>query len=293
MRLSNIVLVAALIIGIASSFEAPSSSSSSSFSSKNKNAVNVLDYGAVPNNASHDSTAAFQEAIDDAVKLSAFRVYAPPGMFYFDGSISVAVGVTLFGSYDSVPSHDLRNNVPLNDGTVLVPRGGRGSESGDPFITIPSNGVVKSLVIYYAEQEKVKTPVPYPWTFLLNGNNAALTDTEILGAWNAINATLAHRHYIARVQGHPINIGVNIDSTYDIGRLENVHWNPWFSSSHPFIEYQLIHGRGFVFGRSDWEYVFFNCLCVFFFFYLLLIYPFFADTYSTHFALATPSDIIL
>ena len=58
------------------------------------------------------------------------------------------------------------------------------------------------------------------------------------------------------MSGHPLNVGVFVDETYDIGRVEDVHFNPWFSNAHPFIEYQLVHGRAFVFGRSDWEYVF-------------------------------------
>ena len=47
-------------------------------------------------------------------------------------------------------------------------------------------------------------------------------DVELLGAWNGVAAVLAHRHYIARVQGQPLNIGVFVDETYDIGRIENV-----------------------------------------------------------------------
>jgi len=78
----------------------------------------------------------------------------------------------------------------------------------------------------------------------------------LLGAWNGIAAVAAHRHYIARVQGQPINIGVFVDETYDIGRIEDVHFNPWFSSGHPFVYYQTTFGRAFVMGRSDWEYVF-------------------------------------
>ena len=41
-----------------------------------------------------------------------------------------------------------------------------------------------------------------------------------------------------------------------IGRIEDVHFNPWFSCAVPFIEYQTSYGRAFVMGRSDWEYVF-------------------------------------
>jgi hypothetical protein len=41
--------------------------------------------------------------------------------------------------------------------------------------------------------------VPYPWSFRLAGNNAALIDVEMLGCWNCIAAVYSARHYIARV----------------------------------------------------------------------------------------------
>eukprot|EP00301_Raphidiophrys_heterophryoidea_P000119 c10061_g1_i3.p1 GENE.c10061_g1_i3~~c10061_g1_i3.p1 ORF type:complete len:347 (+),score=74.32 c10061_g1_i3:436-1476(+) len=104
-------------------------------------------------------------------------------------------------------------------------------------------------------QEHENLPVPYPWTVSMIGPNSAVKDVELLNPWNAISAVAAHRHYIARVQGQPLNTGLFIDETYDIGRIEDVHFNPWYSTSHPFIEYQLVHGRAFVLGRSDWEYV--------------------------------------
>ena len=72
--------------------------------------------------------------------------------------------------------------------------------------------VTQGLVILYDEQERVKTPVPYPWAIFLgdpakvynkggSADNAAVEDVELLGAWNGIAAVQAHRHYIARVQG--------------------------------------------------------------------------------------------
>lgn len=60
--------------------------------------------------------------------------------------------------------------------------------------------------------------------------------------------------------GQPVNIGVFLDATYDIGRIEDVHFNPWFSSADPFVYHQTTFGRAFVMGRSDWEYVF-NTFC--------------------------------
>ena len=216
---------------------------------------NVLDFGAKADRTT-DNTEAFSKAILNASSISGGVVYAPPGFYVFNGHLNIPSGVTLKGSYHSVPSHDLRNGPPQHDGTFLVPREGRGDASKEPFLHVGANAAVASLVIYYDQQETVQLPVPYPWTILMDGNNAAVTDVELLGSWRGINATGAGRHYIARVQGQPIDLGVFVDQTYDIGRMENIHFNPWFSSSQPFMSYQLTYGRAFVLGRSDWEYVF-------------------------------------
>jgi len=148
----------------------------------------------------------------------------------------------------------------MTDGTILIPTQGRGVPCDlnctDAFITVSENAAVRGLVIYYQEQETVNTPVAYPWSLYLVANNAAVEDIELLGAWNGVAAVAAHRHYIARVQGQPLNIGLFVDETYDIGRIEDVHWNPWYSNKKPFVHYQTTFGRAFVFGRSDWEYVF-------------------------------------
>ena len=61
--------------------------------------------------------------------------------------------------------------------------------------------------------------------------------------------------------------GVFVDGTTDIGRIENVHFNPhyWGASHHPSrgtdADYKAAIGgmtknlEAFIFGRSDWEYV--------------------------------------
>ena len=113
-----------------------------------------------------------------------------------------------------MPSHDLRGShpEPLTDGTVLIPTAGRGIDCDinctNAFIYCTENALVRGLVILYDEQERVKTPVPYPWAIFLgdphhtyssSADNAAVEDVELLGAWNGIAAVQAHRHYIARV----------------------------------------------------------------------------------------------
>ena len=51
-------------------------------------------------------------------------------------------------------------------------------------------------------------------TICLTYFNAAVTDLECLNCWNAIRAVSAGRHYIARVEGQPINTVRNTNLSY-------------------------------------------------------------------------------
>jgi hypothetical protein len=92
-------------------------------------------------------------------------------------------------------------------GSVLLPLGGKGSASGTPFLSLSVNSAVRGFSVWYVEQDPTALQ-PYPWSFSLCGDNAAVMDVELLGAWRGINATRSARHYIARVQGQVIDMGV-------------------------------------------------------------------------------------
>jgi len=117
---------------------------------------------------------------------------------------------------------------------------------------------LRGLVIYYPEQlwNSTSPPLQYPYAISMSGNNAAVEDVELLNPFNGISAVQAHRHYLARIQGQPINRGIFVDQTYDIGRIEDVHWNPYWSSGVQVTQWSALHGIAFEFARTDWEYVF-------------------------------------
>jgi hypothetical protein len=228
--------------------------------------VNVLDYGA-DRTGRNETTESFVAALKAADSHGGGEVLVPPGSYLFDKGFSVPSGVTLKGSFANVPwnGHGELNgshSVPRK-GTILLVTGGGGTEEG-AFITLLSDASLTGVTIFYPKQQLGQHPPdPYPWTVQLKGSNAAITDSLLLNPWNGINATLSPRHYIARVQGQPINIGLYIDQCYDIGRVENVHWHTgwrWFPKSDTFkgsgaYRHQLLHGRGFVIARTDWQYM--------------------------------------
>ncbi len=103
-------------------------------------------------------------------------------------------------------------------------------------------------------------PQPYPYAIAMRGNNPAVLDVELLNPYNGIDASQNARHLIRNVSGQPLRRGIYVDAIYDIGRIENVHFNPWWSMSSKLFQWEMQHGEAFFIGRSDWEYVL-NTFC--------------------------------
>jgi hypothetical protein len=178
----------------------------------------------------------------------------------FKSALNIPGGVTLRGSSSCAPSHiGFRNEgqtKPGEDGTALCVVAGRGSEDGTPFLTLNTNSSVCGLTIYYPEQIGDGEPVPHPWTISMRGKNPAVLDIERLNSYQGFDASQNERHYIRNVTGQPLRRGIWVDAIYDIGRIENVHFNPWWSSNRKLRDWKMMRGEAFIFGRADWEYVF-------------------------------------
>jgi hypothetical protein len=224
--------------------------------------VSARDYGAKGDGRA-DDTAAFQKALD-AVAKGGGTVQAGRGNFYFAGHLNIPGGVTLEGIWKSVPTHtgirDRGSRKPTDDGTTFLVTENRGVEAGPAFITLNANSTVKGLVIYYPDQKPSEAPAPYPYAIAMRNNNPAVLDVELLNPYNGIDATRNNRHLIRNVSGQPLRRGIYVDGIYDIGRIENVHFNPWWSMEPKLFNWQMENGEAFIFGRTDWQYVL-NTFC--------------------------------
>lgn len=211
-----------------------------------------------------DDTAAFQRALDAAGQAGGGVVYAPRGNYFFAGHLNVPNAVTLSGIWQSVPAHNgIRDRgmpKPTEDGTTFLVTEGAGKEEGPAFVTLNTNSTLQGIVLYYPQQNVDDVPKAYPWAIALRGKNPAVLAVEMLNPYNGIDATRNERHLIRDVQGQPLRRGILVDSIYDIGRIENVHFNPWWSTRPKLFQWQRANGEAFIFGRSDWQYVF-NTFC--------------------------------
>jgi hypothetical protein len=225
--------------------------------------ISVLDFGAKADGKT-DDTAAFQKALNSAASGGGGTVLAPRGDYFFAGHLNVPNAVALIGIWESVPSHiGIRNPSqprPTDDGTTFLVTENEGNENAMPFITLQNNATLKGLVLYYPNQNPQEEPKPYPWAIAMRGKNPAVISVELLNPYNGIDAMHNERHLIRDVQGQPLRRGIMVDDIYDVGRIENVHFNPWWSMHPKLFGWQQEHGEAFIFGRSDWQYVF-NTFC--------------------------------
>ncbi len=223
----------------------------------------VRRFGAVGDGKT-DDTAAFQKALDAAGKAGGGVVHAPRGNYFFAGRLNVPQAVTLQGIWQSVPAHNgIRNPglpKPTDDGTTFLVTEGAGREDGPAFITLNTNSTLKGVVLYYPRQNVDDIPKPYPWAIAMRGKNPAVLAVEMLNPYNGIDASRNERHLIRDVHGQPIRRGIFVDAIYDIGRIENVHFNPWWSMKPKLFQWQMQNGEAFIFGKSDWQYVY-NTFC--------------------------------
>ena len=225
--------------------------------------LSVRDFGAAGDGKT-DDTAAFQKCLDAAAQAGGGVVYAPRGSYFFAGHLNVPGAVTLKGVWESVPAHngirDAGLPKPTDDGTTFLVTESAGKEDGPAFLTLNNNSTLKGVVIYYPDQNPDEAPKPYPYAIAMRGKNPAVLAGELLNPYNGIDASYNERHLIRDVQGQPLRRGIFVDFIYDIGRIENVHFNPWWSMKPKLFAWQQEHGEAFIFGKSDWQYVF-NTFC--------------------------------
>jgi hypothetical protein len=204
-----------------------------------------------------DDTKAVQAALDAARNQGAV-CFMPAGLFRLDGALTVPPGVTLCGASGGVP----HSEQPI--GTVLLAFGGRGQQDGSPLITLKPNAVVRNLVIHYPEQTLAEV-APYPWSIRADGELCQILDLTLTNPYQAIDVGTKWNelHLVRNIFACPLKTGVYIDQCTDIGRIENVHFNPnfWTRSALPprfagdikaYLEKNLV---GFKIGKTDWEFI--------------------------------------
>jgi len=229
----------------------------------------VTDFDA-KGDGSTDDTAAFQAALNVAAQRGG-TVYAPAGSYRIDGALDVPPGVTLRGVWEA-PHH-----ADIGRGTVLYATSHKGSEDGPPFIMLHQSSAVMGLTVFYPEQTAADIQ-PYPWCIQGSGMHCSVINVTLVNPYKGIDfgTNPNELHYISNIFGQPLKTGIFVDKTTDVGRIENVHFNPhgWARAAFPTApkegsadwatlkKHLMENFEGFVIGRTDWEYMR-DCFCIF------------------------------
>jgi hypothetical protein len=232
--------------------------------------IDVRAFGAAADGKT-DATAAFAQALSAAAARGGGTVTVPAGLFLIAGSVSVPTGVTLQGTWAG-PHHGA-----WKQGSTLCLTGGRGKEDGPAAIQMGASSAVRGLTIVHPEQT-LDDVQPYPWAIRGGGMHCTVENVTLVNSFQgiAMGPGSNELHLIRNVFGCVLRRGVLIDGTTDIGRIENVHFNPhyWMRAEFPGTPgvwrvpgadgktetrhpqwYMQEHLDAFIFGRTDWEYV--------------------------------------
>jgi hypothetical protein len=217
-------------------------------------ALNVLDFGAKPDGET-DATAAFQKALDQAGKTGD-KVFVPAGRFMIRGHLNIPDFVELVGTFDTPPRTWLdHDDITKHKGSIIYCVEGKGDASAAPFITLHAVSQLSGLIIYYPEQNDPEKIAEYPWCIRADGDNCTIRNVLIVNPYQAVDfgTKPSGRHYINGLYAQPLKTGLFIDKCFDVGRIENVHFWPFWTEKA--MAWTKANGTAFVIARTDWEYM--------------------------------------
>jgi len=210
--------------------------------------ADVREFGA-KGDGTTDDTHAFGAAIA-AVAQKGGVVSVPAGEYLIKSHLDVSPGVTLEGVWRSPRAKGQRL------GTTLLAVEGAGAEAGTAFITLGANATLKGITVFYPDQKPDKITA-YPWCVAAAGENVSVVDCLLLNPYQGLDLAgkPSGRHYVRNLYGQPLRRGISVDKCFDVGRIENVHFGPFWNWDDKTQAWQTANGEAFTFARSDWQYV--------------------------------------
>jgi hypothetical protein len=226
--------------------------------------ISYIDFDIKPD-CQKDQAGKIQRYLDFMASKKGGTAYLPAGKYILQESLVIPTSVTLEGSWQ-MPHHGIKDK-----GTVFYAYPDRGNEAGKALVTLTQSSAIKGVTILYPEQS-LDDIEPYPWTIKGTGMHNVVENVTLANSYNGICIGPENNelHFIHNVYGCVLRRGIFIDNTTDIGRIENVHFNPhfWPRSTHKGVpedakpnpdiavaKYMNRHLQAFILGRTDWQYV--------------------------------------
>lgn len=202
-----------------------------------------------------DDTRPIQAALDAVASKGGGIVFLPAGKYLIKTHLVIPNGTTLMGVARSPQLYQA--GVPS---TTLLAVEGAGNPEGPPFLQMDgANSTLEGITVFYPDQIISDQPIPYPWT-VRGGKqfNVALVNVLLVNPYQAVDLGSqggSSRHYIRGLYGQPLYKGLWVDKCYDIGRIHDVHFWPFWTTDPKVLSFQIANATAFHFQRTDWEVV--------------------------------------
>lgn len=214
--------------------------------------VSAKDFGAVGDGIA-DDTSAIMAFID------AGGGYVPPGRYRLTSSIEVPAGTVIFGE-----GVVYKASAPLTAKTVFYI-----DHFGQGFTVTGAAGA--RLFKGIATERNQPTPglgwAPNAndWDFFVSGaTDVSFEDVMLLNPTKGVICTNGGgRFSFTRVWGQPLEIGIQIDTSYDVSRLEFIHFWPFWADDVNVHAYTVANATAIYSKRND-NPVFSNIFTIFY-----------------------------
>ncbi len=198
--------------------------------------VDAADLGAVGDGKA-DDTVAIQSALDRAGE-GPLGVVLRPGQYRITDTLNVPDSVTLSGAMPRWEDWSTR---------IIV------EQPGFSAVRLNNFSNCRALCFSYPNNRKGDDPDEYPPTILLVGINPSVEQVVFDSAWIGISTppegANVGQSLFRDITGFTHKIGIRLDGTRDLARIEDVHWFvPSYSPGGSFFRRERV---GFEFGRTD------------------------------------------
>lgn len=209
-------------------------------------------FGAV-GNGTNDDAPAIQSALNSVGASGGGIVFLPRGNYLIASSLLVPAQTSLVGVWRAPTAFSQLR------GTTLLAVSGAGNTNGTPFIVLHgNNSTLEGVTVFYPNQVTNNPPIPYPWSISGGGgDNVTVQNVLLVNSYLGIDLAThpSGRHMVRGVYGQPLLVGIAVDQCYDIGRIMEIHFWPFWSQSASIEAFQSQNAVSFDFMRTDWEVV--------------------------------------